>query len=60
MARKKTVIERKPIKLKKTRKLSEEAKEKLRARLAAMRAKKKPAEYKNVAKSVLALPDDDK
>jgi hypothetical protein len=25
-----------------------------------MRAKKKPAEYKNIAKSVLALPDDDK
>ena len=60
MARKKTVIERKPVKIKKTRKLSEEAKEKLRARLAEMRAKKKPAEYKNVAKSVLALPDDDK
>ena len=60
MARKKTVIERKPIKNKKTRKLSEEAKEKLRARLAKMRAKKKPAEYKNIAKSVLDLPDDDK
>ena len=60
MAKKKTVIERKPIKIKKTRKLSEEAKEKLRARLAAMRAKKKPADYKNVAKSVLELPDDDK
>ena len=25
-----------------------------------MRAKKKPAEYKNIAKSVLDLPDDDK
>ena len=60
MARKKTTIERKPIKIKKTRKLSEEAKEKLRARLAKMRAKKKPAEYKNIAKSVLDLPDDDK
>ena len=60
MARKKTVIERKPVKIKKTRKLSEEAKEKLRARLAKMRAKKKPAEYKNIAKSVLDLPDDDK
>ena len=45
--------------LKKKRKLSEEHKEKLRTRLAEMRAKKKPAEYKNVAKSVLALPDDD-
>ena len=60
MARKKTVIERKPIKIKKTRNLSEEAKEKLRARLVKMRAKKKPAEYKNIAKSVLDLPDDDK
>ncbi len=60
MARKKTVIERKPLKIKKTRKLSKEAKEKLRARLATMRAKKKPADYKNIAKSVLALPDDDK
>jgi hypothetical protein len=59
MAKKKTVIERKPLKIKKTRKLSEEHKEKLRQRLAEMRAKKKPAEYKNIAKSVLALPDDD-
>ena len=51
---------RKKIKpIKKTRKLSEEHKEKLRARLAEMRAKKKPAEYKNIAKSVLDLPDDD-
>ena len=49
----------KPFKIKKTRKLSEEHKEKLRNRLAKMRAKKKPAEYKNIAKSVLALPDDD-
>ena len=59
MARKKTVVGRKPLKIKKTRKLSEEYKEKLRTRLAEMRAKKKPAEYKNIAKSVLALPDDD-
>ena len=59
MARKKTVVKRKPLKIKKTRKLSEEHKEKLRARLAEMRAKKKPAEYKNIAKSVLTLPDDD-
>ena len=51
---------RKKIKpLKKKRKLSEEHKEKLRTRLAEMRAKKKPAEYKNIAKSVLALPEDD-
>ena len=60
MARKNTVVKRKPLKIKKTRKLSEEAKEKLRVRLAKMRAKKKPADYKNIAKSVLALPDDDK
>ena len=61
MARKKTVIKREKVNpLKKKRKLSEETKEKLRERLAAMRAKKKPADYKNVAKSVLELPDDDK
>ena len=59
MARKKIVMKREPLKIKKKRKLSEEHKEKLRARLAEMRAKKKPAEYKNIAKSVLALPDDD-
>ncbi len=59
MAKKKTVIERKPLKIKKTRKLSEAHKEKLRQRLAEMRAKKKPAEYKNVSKIVLALPDED-
>ena len=60
MARKKVTIERKPIKpVKKKRNLSEETKEKLRARLAEMRAKKKPAEYKNVSKKVLELPDDD-
>ena len=61
MARKKITIERKTIKpVKKKRKLSEEHKEKLRLRLAEMRAKKKPAEYKNIAKSVLELSDDDK
>ena len=60
MAKKKIKVERKPLKVKKTRKLSEEHKEKLRERLAKMRAKKKPAEYKNIAKSVLAKPDDDK
>ena len=59
MARKKTVVKREPLKIKKTRKISEEHKEKLRKRLEEMRAKKKPAEYKNIAKSVLALPDDD-
>ena len=61
MARKKIVVQREKVKpLKKKRKLSEEHKEKLRARLAEMRAKRKPAEYMNVAKSVLGLPDDDK
>ena len=45
--------------IKKKRKISEEHKEKLRERLAKMRANKKPAEYKNIAKSVLALPDED-
>ena len=61
MAKKKIVVKREKLKpLKKKRELSEEAKEKLRVRLATMRAKKKPADYKNVAKSVLALPDDDK
>ena len=61
MARKKIVVQREKVKpLKKKRKLSEEHKEKLRVRLAEMRAKKKPAEYKNIAKAVLALPDDDK
>jgi len=51
---------RKKIKpIKKKRKISEEHKEKLRERLAKMRANKKPAEYKNIAKSVLDLPDED-
>ena len=60
MAKKKTVVKREKVKpIKKKRKLSEEAREKLRIRLATMRAKKKPADYKNIAKSVLALPDDD-
>ena len=61
MARKKIVVKREKLApMKKKRKLSEEAKQKLRDRLAVMRAKKKPAEYKNIAKSVLDLPDDDK
>ena len=61
MARKKTVVKREKVKpIKKKRELSEEAREKMRIRLAVMRAKKKPADYKNVAKSVLVLPDDDK
>ena len=58
---KKMKIKREKLKpLKKKRELTEVAKDKLRARLAAMRAKKKPADYKNIAESVLALPDDDK
>ena len=61
MAKKKTVVKREKLKpLKKKREISEEAREKMRARLAAMRAKKKPADYKNISESVLALPDDDK
>ena len=61
MTRKKTVVKREKVKpIKKKRELTEAAKDKLRERLAAMRAKKKPADYKNIAKSVLALPDDDK
>jgi len=61
MAKKKTIIERKKLTpVKKKRKISEEAREKMKERLAAMRAKKKPADYKNVAKSVLDLPDEDK
>jgi len=61
MAKKKIVVKREKLKpLKKKREISEEAREKMRARLAAMRAKKKPADYKNIAESVLALPDDDK
>jgi len=61
MAKKKITVKREKVKpLKKKRQLSEETKEKLRARLAEMRAKRKPAEYKNIAKSVLALPEDDK
>ena len=58
MTKKKTAVKRNPLKIKKTRKISEEQKEKLRKRLEVMRANKKPAEYKNIAKSVLALPDD--
>ena len=61
MARKAVKIKREKIQpVKKKRKLSEEAKEKLRNRLAEMRAKKKPAEYKNISKKVLDLSDDDK
>ena len=59
MARKKVIVERKPIKTKRTRKISEEQREALRERMIEMRKKRKPAEYKNINKMVLALPDDD-
>ena len=41
------------------RKISEERKQQLRDQLERARAKRKPAEYKNIHASVLALPDDD-
>ena len=56
---KKVKTERKPIKIKRTRKISEEQREALRERMKDMRKKRKPAEYKNVNERVLALPDDD-
>ena len=59
MVRKKSVIERKPIKQKRTRKITEEQREALRERMTKMRKKRKPAEYKNINKNVLSLPDDD-
>ena len=59
MARKKVTVERKPIKVKRTRKISEEQREALRERMKDMRKKRKPAEYKNVNERVLTLPDDD-
>ena len=59
MAKKKVTIERKPMKVKRTRKISEEQREALRERMKEMRKKRKPAEYKNINERVLALPDDD-
>ena len=59
MARKKVTGERKPMKVKRTRKITEEQREALRERMTEMRKKRKPAEYKNINKTVLALPDDD-
>ena len=56
---KKVKTERKPIKVKRTRKISEEQREALRERMKDMRKKRKPAEYKNVNERVLVLPDDD-
>ena len=40
------------------RKISEERKQQLRDQLERARAKRKPAEYKNIHSSVLALPED--
>ena len=60
MARKKVKVERKPMKVKRTRKITEEQREALRQRMIEMRKKRKPAEYKNINKTVLALPDDDR
>ena len=59
MAKKKVKTERKPMKIKRTRKISEAQREALRERMKDMRKKRKPAEYKNVSERVLALPDDD-
>ena len=56
---KKVKIEREPIKIKRTRKITEEQREALRERMKDMRKKRKPAEYKNVSERVLTLPDDD-
>ena len=56
---KKVKVERKPMKIKRTRKITEEQREVLRKRMLEMRKKRKPAEYKNISKVVLALPDDD-
>ena len=56
---KKVKTERKPMKIKRTRKITEEQREALRERMKEMRKKRKPAEYKNINKNVLSLPDDD-
>ena len=60
MANKKVKVERKPMKIKRTRKITEEQREALRQRMIEMRKKRKPAEYKNVNKRVLVLPEDDR
>jgi hypothetical protein len=56
---KKLKVERKPMKTKRTRNITEEQREALRERMKLMRAKKTPAEYKNISKMVLNLPDED-
>ena len=60
MARKKVKVERKPMKVKRTRKITEEQREALLQRMIEMRKKRQPAEYKNINKTVLELPDDDR
>ena len=53
-------MKRKKIKpARKTKKLTTAQKEAQRLRLADMRAKKKPPEYKNVSKYVLSLDDEE-
>ena len=60
MARKKVKVVRQKLKpMKKKRNLSPETREKLRKRMLEMHKKRKPAEYKNISKMVLDLPDDD-
>ena len=56
---KKLKVERKPMKTKRTRNITEEQREALRERMKLMRAKKTPSEYKNISKMVLNLPDED-
>jgi len=56
---KKVKVEREPMKVKRTRKITEEQREALRERMKLMRAKRAPSEYKNVSKMVMSLPDDD-
>ena len=56
---KKLKVERKPMKAKRTRNITEEQREALRERMKLMRAKKTPSEYKNISKMVLNLPDED-
>ena len=52
---KKVKIERKPMKVKRTRKITEEQREALRERMKLMRAKRAPAEYKNINKNTIAF-----
>ena len=47
-------------KKKRTRNITEEQREALRQRMAEMRKKRKPAEYKNIHHTVLSKPENDK